>query len=124
MSIAHTPRMLPQNQIKRTLSQPVTIAYVAQLLDSGEFINRSELAEFLCEECKFHDLRGHPQLDGCLKALRELEAAGHFKLPAAQGKPGPGTPKRLPEAVAYPTGVPAQVGEVRGLVLILVTTDA
>ncbi len=123
----HTARMLPpplQNQIKRILSQPVTIAYIADLLDSGEFINRSELASFLCEECKFHDARGHPQLDGCLKALRELEARGHFTLPAAQVKPGPSTPKRLAEAVPDPTGVPAQVGEVRGLTLILVTTDA
>ena len=116
--------MFTQNQIKRTLSQPVTIAYIADLLDSGEFINRSELAAFLCEECKFHDLRGHPQLDGCVKALRELEARGHFTLPTAQGKPGPSTPKRLAEAVPDPTGVPEQAGDVRGLALILVTTDA
>src|ERR1017187_1689692 len=63
-------------------STPVAIAYVAGLLDSGEFIHRSELAEFVCEQCGFHDARGHAQLDGCLKALRELEASGHFALPA------------------------------------------
>ena len=33
-------------------------------------------------------------------------------------------PKRLPKAVADPTGVPDQAGDVRGLALILVTTDA
>jgi hypothetical protein len=39
-----------QSQIKRTLSTPVAISYVAGLLDSGEFIHRSELADFLCEQ--------------------------------------------------------------------------
>jgi hypothetical protein len=109
-----------QSQIKRTLSQPVAISYVAELLDSGEFIHRSELADFLCEEWGFQDARGDLQRGGCVKALRELEAAGHFTLPVAQAKTGPGTPKRLPEAVADPTGVPAQAGEVRGLALTLV----
>ena len=41
----------------------------------------------------------------------------------AQAKTGPNTPKRLAEAVADPVGVPAQVGEVRGLALILVSTE-
>src|ERR1019366_9013792 len=83
--------MHSQSQIKRTLSTPLAVAYVAGLLDSGEFIHRSELAEFVCEQCGFHDARGHAQLDGCLKALRELEASGHFALPAAQAKTGPNT---------------------------------
>ena len=112
--------MFSQSQIKRTLSRPVAISYVAELLDSGDFIHRTELAEFLCEEWGFQDARGELQLAGCVKALRELEAAGHFTLPEAQGKTGPGTPKRLLEAVADPTGVPAQAGEVGGLALILV----
>jgi hypothetical protein len=112
-----------QSQIKRTLSTPVAISYVAGLLDSGEFIHRSELADFLCEQCGFQDTRGQAQRDGCLKALRELEASGHFALPAAQAKTGPNTPKRLAEAVADPVGVPAQAGEVSGLALILVNTE-
>jgi len=115
--------MFSQSQIKRTLSQPVAIAYVADLLDNGEFIHRNELAEFLCEEFGFQDARGELQSGGCVKALRELEAAGHFMLPEAQAKTGPGTPKRLPVAVADPTGVPAQAGEVRGLTLTLVTGE-
>ncbi len=116
--------MFAQNQIKRTLSQPPAIAYVAGLLNAdGEFVHRTELADFLCEEFDFHDARGHAQRDGCLKALRELEASGHFTLPEAQGKPGPSMPKRLAAAVADPTGVPAQAGEVRGLALIQVSTE-
>lgn len=115
--------MHSQSQIKRTLSTPVAVAYVAGLLDSGEFIHRSELADFVCEQCGFHDARGHAQRDGCLKALRELEVSGHFALPAAQAKTGPNTPKRLTEAVADPFGVPAQAGEVNGLALILANTE-
>ena len=80
---AHVLCMFVRNQIKRALSQPPAIAYVAGLLtDGGEFVNRTELADYLCEEFHFHDARGHAQRDGCLKALRELEAAGHFTLPA------------------------------------------
>ena len=93
------------------------------MLDGGEFVHRTELADFLCEEFDFHDVGGQAQRDGCVKALRELEASGHFVLPEAQSKTGPNTPKRLPEAVPDPTDVPAQAGNVRGLAMILVSTD-
>ena len=83
---AHTFCMFVQNQIKRALSQPPAIAYVTGLLNNGgEFVHRTGLADFLCEEFDFHDARGHAQRHGCLKALRELEAVGHFTLPEAQG---------------------------------------
>ena len=81
--------MFPQNQIKRTLSPPDAIAYVAEALHGGECAHRSALADLVCERFGFFDPRGQAQVEGCMKALRELEAAGHFKLPAAQGKPGP-----------------------------------
>ena len=112
--------MFSQSQIKRTLSQPIAISYITELLESDDYTHRTELADFLCEEWGFQDARGDLQRGGCVKALRELEAAGHFVLPVAQAKTGPCTPKRLAEAVADPTGVPAQAGEVRGLALTLV----
>jgi len=37
--------------------------------------------KWLCEKLKFYDVRGQIQVSGCPKALRELEAAGHFVLP-------------------------------------------
>ena len=120
---AHNRCVFSQSQIKRTLSHPDAISYVAGLLDGGEFIHRTELAEFLCEEWGFEDARGDLQLGGCVKALRELEAAGHFMLPVAQARTGACTPRRLPEAVADPTGVPARAGEVRGLALTLVCSE-
>ncbi|MDP2876307.1 MAG: IS4 family transposase, partial [Holophaga sp.] len=110
-----------QNQVKRKLSDPKAIAYIAGLLKESDFDHRSELAGFLCEHFGFYDPRGREQRMGCLKALRELEAAGHFTLPAAQTTTGPKTPRRLSEAVAEPTGVPATAGEVEGLTLLLVS---
>ncbi len=117
---AHNRCVFSQSQIKRTLSQPIAISYITELLESDDYTHRTELADFLCEEWGFQDARGDLQRGGCVKALRELEAAGHFMLPVAQAKTGPCTPKRLAEAVADPTGVPAQAGEVRGLALTLV----
>jgi hypothetical protein len=119
----HTAGMNTQNQIKRTLSEPDAIGYVAGLLKVNEFAHRSELAGFLCRRFGFYDARSQEQRDGCLKALRDLESAGHFELPAARGKTGPKTPKRLQGPVADPTGVPAKVGEVRGLELIHVSSE-
>ena len=111
-----------QNQIKRTLSELTSIEYVCGLLESSEILHRSKLAELVCEQFGFYDARGWQQRAGCLKALRELEAAGHFVLPAARRKTGRSSPRRLSEPVAPPTDVPAEAGDVRGLTLVLVKT--
>lgn len=115
--------MNSQNQIKRTLSKYNNIEYVRSLLVRNEILNRSQLAEAVCERLGFHDARGVKQLSGCLKALRTLEAAGHFVLPKVRATAsGPGSPRRLSEAVALPLDVPARVDDVSGLELILVTS--
>jgi hypothetical protein len=114
--------MNTQNQIKRTLSEPTSIEYVCGLLESNEILHRSELAALVCEQFGFYDARGQEQRGGCLKALRELEAAGHFVLPAARTSPGRRSPRRLSEPVPLPIEVPSQAGEVRGLELVLVST--
>ncbi|MDP2823425.1 MAG: IS4 family transposase, partial [Sulfuritalea sp.] len=68
--------------------------------------------------------RQRMQTGGCVKALRELERAGHFVLPATgvQGRGGSAlkSPRRLGEPVEVPLGVPAEAGDVRGLTLIKV----
>jgi hypothetical protein len=87
--------MYRQNQIKRTLCEPSNIEYIRHLLRSEEIPHRTDLAARACEQFEFHDTRGQAQISGCLKALRELECAGHFTLPAARIKPGPKTPSRL-----------------------------
>ena len=96
--------------------------YIRGLLEGKEILHRSELARLVCEQFRFHDARGQRQIAGCLKALRELEAAGHFVLPAASKKTGanPHSPRRLSKPVAPPTDVPAEAGDVRELSLVLV----
>lgn len=114
-----------QNQIKRTLSQASNIEYVASLLTRNEFVNRSEVATQVCEQFEFYDPNGQEQRSGCLKALRDLEAAGHFSLPTSTpGKSVSRSPRRLDHPVALPEAVPAQAGDVQGLELIVVNTTA
>jgi hypothetical protein len=111
-----------QNQVKRKLSEPMSIEYVRGLLESDESLCRSELAVRVCKQFNFYDARGREQLGGCLKALRELESAGHFVLPAARWTVGRSSPRRLSAPVAVPTDVPAQAGDVQGLSLVVVKT--
>ena len=103
---------ISQNQIKRTLSKPESIAYVRELLGGDARAHRSALAAQVCERFDFHDARGRAQVAGCLKALRELEGRGHFALPAARTQPKrKPAPRRLPEPVAAPREVPEEAGE-------------
>jgi hypothetical protein len=111
-----------QNQIKRTLSQAENTEYVSRLLGGKEFFSRSELADAVCEHFGFYDARGLRQRSGCVKALRELEAAGRFVLPAMRSRNGGErySPRRAGEAIAAPRDVPAKAGDIRGLTLVLV----
>ncbi len=118
----YTHGMKTQNQIKRTLAELENIEFIRELLESNELIHKFELAQLLCQQFGFYDPGGQEQISGCLKALRELEAQGHFALPAARRNPGRGSPRRLPEPVVPPEQVPSQAGDVRGLKLALVTT--
>ena len=112
-----------QNLIKRTLSQPTNIESVGQQLQCNPSLHRTEFAETVCEQFGFYDARGHKQISGCLKALRELEAAGHFVLPTVTGNTGKvKSPRRLSEPVEAASDVPASVDEVRGLKLVQVST--
>jgi hypothetical protein len=115
--------MNTQNQIKRTLSEPTSKEYVRGLLESKEIPHRTALAAVVCEQFGFYDARGQEQLAGCVKALRELEGAGHFTLPVARTSPGRKSPRRLRHPVPLPKEVPSQAGMVRGLELVLVTTS-
>jgi hypothetical protein len=114
--------MEKQNQIKRTLSQHGSIETICRLLDDKAHRHRSSFAEAVCQHFGFLDARARAQTSGCVKALRELEDAGHFVLPASAGQ-GRGLgkkPRRLAAPVELPREVPAQAGDVRELVLIQV----
>ena len=117
--------MNTQNQIKRTLEQPAAIETIGATLASGDVENRTRLADRLCEHFNLRDPRGHLQRAGCLRALRELERAGHFELPATRWRAifKARTPRRLSEPVEAPKEVPAQAQDVRGLELVVVETE-
>jgi hypothetical protein len=116
--------MEAQNQIKRRLSQPEAIEHIRNLLNITNGIRRTALADKICEQLGFFDLRGHKQRAGCLKALRELEKAGLFVLPKHCKVPGKRSPRRLEAPVPEAQGVPGEVGEIGGLRLVLVNTEA
>lgn len=106
------------------LSQPSNIEYVKELLESKEVPGRSKLAELVCDYFDFHDARGHRQKGSCLKALRELEAAGYFVLPpVVHKKTGGNSLRRLSEPVPEPKDVPAKAGDIWGLSLVAVRTE-
>jgi len=112
--------METQNQIKRTLSRPEVIEHIRSMLDENGHMNRTMVAECVCEHYGFFDARGAAQTSSCLKALRELESRGLVALPKPLVQPGPGSPRRLSGPVAAPQGVPAQLGDLCGLHLSLV----
>tara|TARA_Y100000031_G_scaffold64053_1_gene71915 strand:- start:196 stop:2358 length:2163 start_codon:yes stop_codon:yes gene_type:complete len=113
-----------QNQIKRTLSTAEAVSYIRNQLDGRRFPNRTKAAQFVCRHFGFYDLRGEMQLGGCLKALRELEAAGKFALPSAKKTHRqPLSPKRLLEPVPAAEAVPEKAEAVQELQLVLVTTE-
>jgi hypothetical protein len=116
--------MEAQSQIKRTLSEAQSIAVIRELLAGGEHARRSSLAQAACDHFGFVDARGRAQTAGCIKALRELEIAGHFALPAVapSGRGLGKTARRLESPVPVPLNVPGNAGEVLGLALIKVDT--
>jgi Domain of unknown function (DUF4338)/Transposase DNA-binding/Transposase DDE domain len=110
-----------QSEIKRTLKQDTSIEVIRELLAQETHASRSSVAESVCQRFGFFDARRRTQRAGCVKALRELERAGHFVLPAVTYRGGTGMmPRRLDQPVEIAVDVPAQAGDVRGLTLIMV----
>jgi len=116
--------METQNQIKRKLSQPEAIAHICKLLDASDSMKITKLADELCEQFGFYNPLGDKQRAGCLKALRELEQAGSITLPQSPRKMKKRSPRRLAEPLPEPQAVPREIGELRGLELLLVETEA
>jgi hypothetical protein len=115
--------MEKQNQIKRKLSRSDAIEYVKSILAASDNLNRSALADQLCDHFRFLDFRKQRQRAGCLKALRELERAGHFVLPKPVDTYKPGKPRRVSKPLSEPKRVPDTAGEIKELQLILVASE-
>lgn len=117
-----------QQQIKRTLSRPENVELICQLLTDGrEGLVRTALADQLCERFGFLDGQGNKQRSTCLKALRELERAGNFRLPPPLGKKAAERRKPMPrlsgQLPPVPQEVPATVNALQGLRLVLVEQE-
>ena len=94
--------------IKQALSEPANLAAVKRKLGLRGTRSRTRLASSLCRQFRFLDARGKPQVFTCLKALRDLEDAGHFRLPPRQlDIVSHWRARRLAEPVSEPEGVPA-----------------
>ncbi len=115
-----------QSRIKSVLSEKNAIEIIRGLLSEDGYAYRSTFADAVCWRFGFYDARGGVQRSGCIKALRELERARHFVLPAAspRGAKGTRSARRLEAPVEDAQDVPGQAGEVRGLCLIKVDTLA
>ena len=110
-----------QNEIRRTLRQGASIEAVRQLLADKKYETRASFADSVCRHFGFLDTLQRPQRAGCVKALRQLEQAGHIVLPAALHRGGTvKSPRRLDQAVPAAIDVPAQAGDVRALTLVIV----
>jgi len=115
--------MKTQNQIKSTLAQPDAIECVINILNSSDEINRTELADQVCNQFGFFNPLGKKQHSGCMKALQALDKEGRIVLPElhyVRRKAGP----RLPVIpVSKEQGIPNKVENIKNLSLVLVETD-
>ena len=92
--------------IKEALSEPAKLALVKRKLGLRGTRSRTKLAASLCRQFRFRDPRGKLQVFTCLKALRDLEEEGHFRLPPRQLHiVSHWRARRLAEPVPKPEGI-------------------
>jgi hypothetical protein len=113
--------------IKQRLAQPAHHAVVLELLTAKPPLTRNQLAQAVCRRLELRDPKGDLQVATTAQALRDLEAQGHWTLPAPQVRrtsPRSNTPTRLHQRVPPARGVPRQLAQIQGLHLVEVTTPA
>lgn len=111
--------MKAKTSIKERLSTLENVTLVTDWLVENKGKTRNRLARDMCERLGLRDGKGALQIATALKALRDLECEGYWKLPAAlRCGSGKWNPRRLGHAVAVPQDVPARVEQMEGLELI------
>jgi hypothetical protein len=110
--------------IQQVLRQPENTALVRTLLASPTVTTRAQLVQEVCRRLDFRDPKGDWRVGTTMKALRDLESQGWWKLPKASApSSGKWNPTRLHRPVPAAVGVPARAEEVRGLQLLEVTSE-
>jgi hypothetical protein len=108
--------MKTTNSIKEEISTPGNVTFITEWLSRSKGKTRTHLAREICERLGLRDGKGDLRISTTLKALRELEAKGYWKLPAAiQRRNRQWNPRRLGHKVVVPRGVPEETGQIQGL---------
>jgi hypothetical protein len=116
--------MTPALPIKQRLAQSDNVAMVRKLLNAKPAPTRTQLSKELCRRLDLRDPKGDWQVATTAQALRDLEAQGHWTLPAPRvrrTRTWSTAPTRLHRPVAAATGVPLQLEHLQGLQLVEVT---
>ena len=117
--------MNPALPIKQRLTQPENLAVVRDLLGAKPAPTRHQLVKAVCRRLDLRDPKGDWQIATAAHALRDLEAEGHWTLPAPRFQRAgarSGAPTRLPQPVKAAHRVPRQLEQIQGLRLIEVAT--
>lgn len=105
--------------IKQKISGLENKQLITDWLAANKEQTRSNLADFVCERLDLRDDRGQLRRSTTLKALRDLEARGCWKLPESNYKTsGQWNPRRLEQSVAPPQATPTRLEDIRDLKLI------
>jgi hypothetical protein len=113
------------NSIKEEISTPENVTFITEWLSRNKEKTRTHLAKEVCERLGLRDGKGDLRISTTLKALREREAEGYWKLPVATQRGNrQWNPRRLGHEVAAPRGVPFEAGQIKGLELIEVYHEA
>jgi hypothetical protein len=113
--------MNPSLPIKQRLVQSDNVAVVLKLLSAKPALTRTQIARELCRRLDLRDPKGDWQVATTAQALRDLEAQGHWTLPASAVRrtwTWPTAPTRLHEPVAAAGRVPEQLEQIAGLQLV------
>ena len=116
---------MAQSQISRTLRDEAAVSRISAILSQEQFDSRSALGRRVCEEFSFLDVRGRPQLAGCMKALGALaERVPGIALPPPRAPAIRNRPRQLEADVPEPEQVPAHPARIRALEVIVVANAA
>jgi hypothetical protein len=123
LDFQHHGGMKTQSLIKQTLSQSKSVVVVQQILEDNKEDLRSGITKRVCQHFGFLNAWDRPQKSGCLKALRELDRVGGFRLPPARKSSPETDPRRLTAPVEAPRELPSIANQIQTLQLIRVEID-